>query len=119
MRHLDLEGSLQRVLREQLRELVRRCSPETESVHREAITDMLDQMINAWVNADKSMRPTVLKIWLEKIGVRVAVAKAMKGAKAGQPLVPAELSPPRPSKSPTIRPGSIKGPKTSGLSFDV
>ena len=97
---LDLEKSFRGILKDQLRELVARSVPESDRAHRERISTLLDNMINAWVNAGPQHRPLVLAHWMEKIKSYVEGAKIVRRVKTGRSVaVSSRFSPHIPGKA--------------------
>jgi hypothetical protein len=83
----DLEESLRKILKEQVRELVRRSAPVQGAIDREELSSLIEQMINAWVESDARTRKDVLRVWLGRIRTRIAEVRAVKAARAGTPLI--------------------------------
>jgi hypothetical protein len=111
----DLENSLRDILKNQLRELVTRCVPKGESVDREQIATMLDNMINDWIIARPAMRPTILSDWLGRINSYVDGAKLVGRVKAGKSLtVPSGVLSPASKKA--FDPSALIGGR---LPFDL
>jgi hypothetical protein len=94
MSRLDnLEGSLRKILKDQLQELVRRSAPLAEKNDRDRLSLMIEDMINSWIEADPRSRKIVLAASLRRVRAHIQQIKAVRAAKDGVTIVSNECSP--------------------------